>query len=62
MGLIEYLQSGLGIIGFEVLTAVVKPPVFTLVCCCAYSTLKMEEIYSSETSVDFRGTRRRYIP
>jgi hypothetical protein len=27
-----------------------------------FSTLKMEAIYSSETSVDFQWTTRRYIP
>jgi hypothetical protein len=38
-------------------------PFFTLVSCSAYSlTLKMEETYSSETSVDFQLTTRRYIP
>jgi hypothetical protein len=35
---------------------------FTLISCSAYSTLKMEEICSSETSVDFQRTTRRYIP
>jgi hypothetical protein len=35
---------------------------FTLVSYSAYSwTLKMEAIYSSETSVDFQRTIRRYI-
>jgi hypothetical protein len=39
------------------------PPAFTLVSCSAYSsTLKMEAIYFSETSVDFQRTTRRYIP
>jgi hypothetical protein len=34
-----------------------------LVSYLAYSTtLKMEAIYSSETSVDFQQTTRRYIP
>jgi hypothetical protein len=32
------------------------------VSCSAYSALKMEAIYSSETSVDFQRTTRRYIP
>jgi hypothetical protein len=37
--------------------------IITLVSCSAYfSTLKMEAIYSSETSVDFQRTTRRYIP
>jgi hypothetical protein len=36
---------------------------FTLVPCSAYSsTLKMEAIWSSETSVDFQQTTLRYIP
>jgi hypothetical protein len=36
---------------------------FTLVSCSAYSsTLKMEAMCSSETSVDFQRTTRRYIP
>jgi hypothetical protein len=36
---------------------------FTLVSCSAYpSTLKMEAICSSETSVDFQLTTRRYMP
>jgi hypothetical protein len=35
----------------------------TLVSCLAYSsTLKMEATCSSETSIDFRRTTRRYIP
>jgi hypothetical protein len=39
------------------------PPAFTLVSCSAYSsTLKIEAICSSETSVDFQQTTRRYIP
>jgi hypothetical protein len=39
------------------------PPTFTLVSCSAYfSTLKMETIFSSETSVDFQRTTRSYIP
>jgi hypothetical protein len=38
------------------------PPAFTLVSCSAYSsTLKMEAIYSPETSVDFQRTTRRCI-
>jgi hypothetical protein len=37
------------------------PHAFTLVSCSAYSTLKMETICSSETSVDFQRTTRRYI-
>jgi hypothetical protein len=40
----------------------VLSPAFTLVSCSAYSTLKMEAICSSETSVDFQRTKRRYIP
>jgi hypothetical protein len=36
--------------------------VFTLVSCPAYSTLKMEAIYSSETSVYCQRTTRRNIP
>jgi hypothetical protein len=39
------------------------PSAFTLVYCSAYSsTLKMEAIFSSETSVDFQRTIQRYIP
>jgi hypothetical protein len=39
------------------------PPAFTLVSCLAYSsTLKMEATSSSEKSVDFERTTRRYIP
>jgi hypothetical protein len=39
------------------------PPAFTLVYCSAYSsTLKMEAICSSETSVDFQRTTRRCVP
>jgi hypothetical protein len=40
-----------------------KQRAFTLVSCSANSsTLKMEAIRSSETSVDFQQTTRRYIP
>jgi hypothetical protein len=36
---------------------------FTLLSCLAYSsTLQMEAVCSSETSVDFQRTTRRYIP
>jgi hypothetical protein len=36
---------------------------FLLVPCFSYSsTLKVEAIYSSETSIDFQRTTRRYIP
>jgi hypothetical protein len=39
------------------------PPAFKLVSCSAYSsTVKMETISSSETSVDFKRTTRRYVP
>jgi hypothetical protein len=39
------------------------PLAFTLVTCSIYSsTLKMEAIYFSETSVDIQRTTRRYIP
>jgi hypothetical protein len=39
------------------------PPAFMLVPCSAYfSTLKMEAICSSETSVEFQRTTGRYIP
>jgi hypothetical protein len=39
------------------------PPVFTLVSCQVYSsTMKMEAIYSSGTSVDFQRTKWQYIP
>jgi hypothetical protein len=39
------------------------PPAFTLVSCSAYSsTLKMEAICSSETSVDIQQPTWRYIP
>jgi hypothetical protein len=63
------------IVGFEVLLAVVMnsaicwditrslSPTFTLASCTAYSlNLKMEEIHSSETSVDFQRTTWCYIP
>jgi hypothetical protein len=69
-------QIKLRFVGFDVLTAVVMKssilwnitppclsPAFTLVSCLAYSsTLKMEVTCSSETSVDFQLTTRRYIP
>jgi hypothetical protein len=66
-----------GIVGFEVLTAVVmKSSTFwditscsplkvnhLLVSCSANSsTLKMKPICSSKKSVDFQRTTRRYIP
>jgi hypothetical protein len=36
---------------------------FVLESCLAYfAMLKLEEIFSSETSVDFQGTTRHYIP
>jgi hypothetical protein len=38
------------------------PPASTLVSCSAYSTLKIEAICSSGTSVDFQRTTRRHIP
>jgi hypothetical protein len=39
------------------------PPSLTLISCSAYSSaLKMEAIFSSETSVEFQRTTRRYIP
>jgi hypothetical protein len=38
------------------------PPTLTLVCCSAYSsTLKIEAKCSSELSIDFQRTTRRYI-
>jgi hypothetical protein len=59
-------------IGFMVLTAVVMKSTFFWLCLLsafvlvsysAYSsTLKMEAICSSETSVDFQRATRRYIP
>jgi hypothetical protein len=40
-----------------------SPPAFTMVSCLAYcSALNMGAICSSETSVDFHRTTRRYIP
>jgi hypothetical protein len=45
-----------------ILTWLGLPPAFTPVSLLAYSTLKMEEICSSETSVHFQRTTRRYIP
>jgi hypothetical protein len=40
-----------------------QPPAFTLVSCSSYSSsLKMETICSSETSVDLQRTVQRYIP
>jgi hypothetical protein len=44
--------SGVGLLG----------TCFTLVSCLAYLSAKMEAICSSETSVDFQLTTRRYIP
>jgi hypothetical protein len=38
------------------------PPTFALLSCLAYSILKMVMICSSETSVNFQRTTRRYIP
>jgi hypothetical protein len=39
------------------------PPALTLVSCSVYSsTLKMEAIYSSDTSVEFQRTTSRFIP
>jgi hypothetical protein len=38
------------------------PPAFTLVYCTAYSTVKMEGICCSETSVNFQRTTWHYIP
>jgi hypothetical protein len=39
------------------------PLAFTMASCLAYSsTLKMDATCSSETSVDFKRTTRRYIP
>jgi hypothetical protein len=40
----------------------VVPPAFMLVFYSAYSTLKMEAICYSGTSIDFQRTTRRYIP
>jgi hypothetical protein len=41
----------------------IKPSDFTLVSCSAYfPTLKMEEKFSSETSVDFQRATLRYVP
>jgi hypothetical protein len=38
-------------------------PAFTLVACSTYSsTLKMEATHSSEISIEFQRTTRRYIP
>jgi hypothetical protein len=38
------------------------PPSFTLVSCSAHSTLKIEVICSSETSIDLQQTIRRFVP
>jgi hypothetical protein len=39
------------------------PPIFIIISCSDYSsTIKMDNIRSSETSVDFHRTTRRYIP
>jgi hypothetical protein len=55
-------------LGFEVFTAAVlnRPlkinrPACTLSCSCYASILKMEAIYSSETSLDSQRTTRYYI-
>jgi hypothetical protein len=61
------------LVGFLILTTVVMkntilwdimpvPLAFMLVSFLASSTLKIEVIYSSETSVGFQRTARRYIP
>jgi hypothetical protein len=42
--------------GYEV------PPAFTLICCSAYSTLKVEAMFSSETRSDFQRAPWFYIP
>jgi hypothetical protein len=55
------MEFSLVLVRFEVLTAVLTPA-FTLVSCKAFSTLKMEAIYSSEISVDSRRNTQRYIP
>jgi hypothetical protein len=47
----------------RIIPAVSLPPAFTLVSCFAcYSTLNMQSTCSSEKSVDFQRTKRRYIP
>jgi hypothetical protein len=40
----------------------VLSPAFKLISCSAYLTLKMKPTCSSETSVDFQQTTRRYTP
>jgi hypothetical protein len=46
-----------------VCTSVLLAPCFTLISCLAYcSTQNMEATCSSETSVGFRRTARRYFP
>jgi hypothetical protein len=55
----ETLVNNLGNVRSEIVTVV--PAAFTLVSCSTYSTLKMEAIYFSETSVDFQRTTQRYI-
>jgi hypothetical protein len=37
-------------------------PAFMLVSCSVYYTLRMDAACSSETSVDFQQTARRYVP
>jgi hypothetical protein len=44
-------------------TELCLPPTFTLVSCSVYSsTLMMEAMCSSETSVDIQRTTRNYVP
>jgi hypothetical protein len=55
------------LVGFEVLTAVLMKslcfsPSFKMVLFSAYSTMKMEAICFSETSVEFERTTLRCVP
>jgi hypothetical protein len=50
------------VLHFQPVSDLSLPPAFTTVSCSAYSIQKMEEIISSETSVDCQRTTRRYIP
>jgi hypothetical protein len=47
----------------NILCELCLPPAFTLISYLAYfSLLKMDAIFSSETSVDFQRNTRHYIP
>jgi hypothetical protein len=53
---VEYAKQNSSVKGGKLLTTA-----FTLVYCSAYSTLKMEAVCFSKTSVEFQWTKRRWI-